>query len=204
MSSRPPSQRIIGLTGGIASGKSTVSDYLATAYHLPILDADIYAREAVALGSPILKTLAQRYGEAVLLADGDLNRPQLGQIIFNQPDEKHWVEQQIHPFVRQRFEQVRRDYPASQTLVYAIPLLFEARLTHLVSEIWVVACSPQQQLDRLMARNGLSQPEAQTRIDNQIPLSEKIPQADYLLDNSRDRNFLHQQIDQIFQSSQQI
>ena len=208
MNGKPPgehsSQRIIGLTGGIATGKSTVSDYLSTRHRLPILDADIYAREAVALGSPILHTLAQRYGDNILLDDGSLNRPQLGTIIFNQPREKQWVEQQIHPFVRERFNQVRRQHPASQTLVYAIPLLFEANLTHLVSEIWVVTCSPQQQLERLMTRSSLAQAEAQARIDNQLPLSEKVAQADYVLDNSKDRSTLYQQIDQILKPCQQI
>lgn len=191
-------QRIIGLTGGIATGKTTVSDYLATTYQLPILDADIYARDAVATGSPILKTLAQRYGSALLQTDGSLNRAHLGAIIFHQPDEKKWVEQQIHPFVRQRFNQVRRQYPTTQTLVYAIPLLFEANLTHLVSEIWVVTCSPKQQQQRLMARNHLSKTEAQTRIQNQWPLHKKVVQADCVLDNSRDAAALYQQIDAAF------
>ncbi|MEM7062729.1 MAG: dephospho-CoA kinase [Cyanobacteria bacterium P01_B01_bin.77] len=188
-------QRIIGLTGGIATGKTTVSDYLATTYQLPILDADIYARDAVAVGSPILKTLAQRYGSALLQTDGSLNRAHLGTIIFNQPDEKKWVEQQIHPFVRQRFAQVRRQYPTTQTLVYTIPLLFEANLTYLVSEIWVVTCSPQQQQQRLMDRNHLSKTEAQTRIQNQWPMHKKVVQADCILDNSTDIAALHQQID---------
>ncbi|MEM9805100.1 MAG: dephospho-CoA kinase [Cyanobacteria bacterium P01_D01_bin.56] len=193
-------QRIIGLTGGIATGKSTVSDYLATQHHLPILDADIYAREAVAVGSPILQTLAQRYGNDLLLADGSLNRPHLSTIIFNQPNEKQWVEQQIHPFVRQRFNQVRSQHPPQQTLVYAIPLLFEANLTHLVNEIWVVTCSPQQQLKRLITRNSLDQTAAQARIANQLPLAEKVAQADYILDNSQDRTTLYQQIDQILKT----
>lgn len=188
-------QRIIGLTGGIATGKTTVSDYLARTYQLPILDADIYARDAVAMGSPILKTLVQRYGSDLLQADGSLNRTHLGAIIFNQPDEKTWVEQQIHPFVRQRFAQVQSQYPPSQTLVYAIPLLFEANLTHLVSEIWVVTCSLEQQQQRLMARNHLSKTEAQTRIHHQWPLHKKVVQADHVLNNSTDTAALHRQID---------
>ncbi len=188
-------QRIIGLTGGIATGKSTVSDYLVNTYQLPILDADVYAREAVAMGSPILKALAQRYGNDILLVDGSLNRRHLGRIIFSQPDEKQWVEQQIHPFVRQRFAQVRHEYPSTQTLVYAIPLLFEANLTRLVTEIWVVVCSLKQQQQRLMARNRLSQSEAQARIKNQLPLSEKTAQADWVLDNSGDRPQLYRQVD---------
>ena len=190
-------QRIIGLTGGIATGKTTVSAYLATTHQLPILDADIYAREAVAVGAPILATLQQRYGDNILLADGALNRSQLGSIIFKDPTEKQWVEQQIHPFVRQRFSQVRRDYPGTQTLVYAIPLLFESNLTHLVSEIWVVTCRLEQQQQRLMTRNNLSLDDANARINNQLPLNEKVAQADYVLDNSTDVAKLYQQIDQI-------
>ncbi|MBT9316008.1 dephospho-CoA kinase [Leptothoe spongobia] len=198
--SKSENRRIIGLTGGIATGKTIVSDYLATTHQLPILDADIYAREAVAVGSPILTTLEQRYGNDILLADGGLNRPQLGTIIFSHPTEKQWVEQQIHPFVRQRFTQVSREYPPTQTLVYAIPLLFEANLTHLVSEIWVVTCRPEQQQQRLRTRNHLSQSEAAARINNQLPLSQKVAQADYVLDNSTDLAALHQQIDHILVS----
>ncbi|MEM8612312.1 MAG: dephospho-CoA kinase [Cyanobacteria bacterium P01_H01_bin.105] len=197
-------QRIIGLTGGIATGKSTVSDYLAQTYQLPILDADSYAHAAVAIDSPILTNLVQRYGPDILLPNGSLNRRQLGTIIFNHSDEKHWVEQQIHPFVRQRFTQVRSEYPPTQPLVYAIPLLFEANLTHLVSEIWVVVCTPQQQQQRLMARNNLSQAEAQIRITSQLPLSKKADQADQILDNSGNRAALYRQIDTAFKLPKKI
>lgn len=194
---RSTSQRIIGLTGGIATGKSTVSDYLAKTYGLPVLDADVYAREAVAIGSPILKAIAQRYGNNILLADGSLNRRHLGAIIFNQPNEKQWVEQQIHPFVRHQFTQVSQNYPPAQPLVYTIPLLFEANLTHLVSEIWVVVCSRPQQQQRLMTRNQLSLTEAEARINNQFSLDKKAAQADWVLDNSGNRAHLYQQIDEI-------
>ncbi|MEM9906256.1 MAG: dephospho-CoA kinase, partial [Cyanobacteria bacterium P01_D01_bin.44] len=167
-------RRIIGLTGGIATGKSTVSEYLSSVHHLPVLDADVYAREAVAPGSPILAQLAQRYGEDILLSDGNLDRAKLGEIIFNNADEKRWVEQQIHPFVRQRFQTIAQTYAPEQALVYVIPLLFEARLTSLVTEIWVVVCPLAQQLERLMARNQLTQAQAQSRIKSQMPLREKM------------------------------
>ncbi|MEO1401400.1 MAG: dephospho-CoA kinase [Cyanobacteria bacterium J06635_1] len=188
-------RRIIGLTGGIATGKSTVSAYLETVHHLPVLDADVYARQAVALGSPILVELAQRYGDDILLPDGNLDRAKLGEIIFNNADEKRWVEQQIHPFVRQRFQTIAQTYVPKQTLVYVIPLLFEARLTSLVTEIWVVVCPLAQQLERLMARNRLTQAQAQSRIKSQMPLREKIAQADVVLDNTGDRENLFRQID---------
>ena len=97
--SSPGNWRRIGLTGGIASGKSTVSRYLEERYGLPVLDADIYARQAVVVGSPILWALRDRYGAAVLQADGSLDRRQLGQIVFNDLEERRWLERQIHPFV---------------------------------------------------------------------------------------------------------
>ncbi len=86
-------QRIIGLTGGIGTGKTTVSDYLALHHRLPVLDADIYAREAVQPGSSVLNEIAERYGRDILLPDGTLNRRSLGNIVFNNPDERRWLEQ---------------------------------------------------------------------------------------------------------------
>ena len=118
-------KRLIGLTGGIATGKSTVANYLATTYNLPILDADIYAREAVSINSPILTQIAQRYGQEILLVDGNLNRGKLGDIIFNQPQEREWVENIIHPYVKNLFLKTI-EQSSAPTLVLVIPLLFEA------------------------------------------------------------------------------
>lgn len=190
-------RRIIGLTGGIATGKSTVSDYLASRYSLPVLDADVYSRDAVAKGSDILGRICDRYGSKILLSDRTLNRPQLGQIIFHDPNEKKWLEQQIHPFVRAKFSDTTATFPPSQTLIYAIPLLFEANLTHLVSEIWVVTCSLAQQKKRLMDRNHLSEQAAQARIESQMSLAEKCKQADSILDNSGDKEALFIQVDRL-------
>lgn len=187
------SPRIIGLTGGIATGKSTVSDYLATTYNLPVLDADIYARVAVEIGSPVLDAIAHRYSK-ILLPDGALNRQKLGQIIFNNPDERQWLEQQIHPAVRDRFVTAIKELSA-QTVVLVIPLLFEASMTDLVTEIWVVYCSHQQQLERLMQRNKLSLEQAQARINSQMPIAEKCDRAYVILDNSSTQEALLKQVD---------
>ncbi|NHC35308.1 dephospho-CoA kinase [Scytonema millei] len=186
--------RIIGLTGGISTGKSTVAQFLATEYHLPVLDADIYAREAVQLGSPILDAIAQRYGTNILQADGTLNRQQLARIIFNDSTEKQWLERQIHPYVRDRFEQEISKLSVP-TVVLVIPLLFEAEMTNLVTEIWVVFCSPQQQIDRLIQRDNLTVEQAQARINSQVPLSEKCDRADVVLDNSSTLEDLRQKVD---------
>lgn len=187
-------KRIIGLTGGIATGKSTVADYLASAYDLPILDADIYARDAVSKASPILGAIAQRYGEKILLPDGNLNRQKLGEIIFNHQEERNWIENLIHPYVGDRFLKAITETP-SQTLVLVIPLLFEAQMTNLVTEIWVVRCSESQQLQRLIERNNLSQEQAQARINSQLSLEKKVELADVVLDNSFTTEELFKQID---------
>ena len=187
-------KRIIGLTGGIASGKSTVASYLQQHYHLPISDADIYAREAVDLGSPILQHIYQRYGGEILLPDGRLDRQQLGAIIFNQPPEKVWLEQQIHPFVRLRLEQAISQI-TSPTIVLVVPLLIEAGMTDLVTEIWLVACDPSQQIARLTTRDGLSLAAAQARIDSQMLIEQKLPFADVVLKNTSSQASLLKQVD---------
>ncbi len=196
-------QKIIGLTGGIASGKSTVASYLQEHYGLLVFDADIYAREAVVEGSPILEKIIDRYGVKILLADskdgqdqqrGQLDRRRLGEIIFSDPTEKQWLEQQIHPFVRQCLERDIAQNP-TQNLVLVVPLLLEAQMTDLVNQVWVVACTQEQQLARLISRDQLSPAAAQGRIDSQMPIDQKIPLADVVLDNTGDRAELLTQTD---------
>lgn len=187
-------KQIIGVTGGIGTGKSTVSNYLHKVYNLPILDADFYAREAVSKESRILEAIKQRYGKQILQEDGSLDRSKLGKIIFNQPAEKQWLEQQIHPYVRQCITS-ELNHLSTKQVVVVIPLLFEAEMTDLVTEIWVVYCSPQQQLARVMARDQLSETEARSRIKAQISLEEKMALADVVIDNSGSTSELQQQID---------
>ncbi|MEM0980770.1 MAG: dephospho-CoA kinase [Cyanobacteria bacterium P01_H01_bin.58] len=189
-------QRVIGLTGGIATGKTTVSQYLESHHGLPVLDADIFARQAVEPGSAILRAVVQRYGPSLLHDDGTLNRSQLGQLIFTDTAEKTWLEQQIHPFVRQRFAAAMADLNTEPTVVQVIPLLFEADLTTQVTEIWVVICPQAVELARLMARNDLPEAAAQARIDHQWPLATKAKRADVVLDNSSTLENLYEQVDQ--------
>ncbi len=196
-------KRIIGLTGGIATGKTTVANYLAKTYNLPILDADIYARDAVAVGSPILQAIAQKYGSQILLADKSLNRQKLGEIIFNQPEERLYIEGLIHPYVRDRL--INEIHKSSvKTLVLVVPLLFEAGITDLVTEIWVVYCDRHQQLARLMQRNNLTIEQAEARINSQMPLGEKIARADVVLDNNLGIENLYTQIQQTIGSKNHI
>ncbi|WP_035992441.1 dephospho-CoA kinase [Leptolyngbya sp. KIOST-1] len=192
-------QRILGLTGGIATGKSTVADYLARVHHLPVLDADLYARQAVEPGTAALESIVSRYGDALLHGDGTLNRARLGEIVFGDPAEKAWLEQQIHPVVRQHFAAAMAELGTAAIVVQVIPLLFEANLTDQVSEIWVVTCPEDVQRQRLMARNGLSLEQANARIQSQMPLAAKVAQADVVLDNSADLTALFRRVDQALQ-----
>lgn len=214
-----PHLYLIGLTGGIASGKSTVAQYLRHRHQLPVLEADVYAREVVKPGSPVLARLVQRYGPEMLLPQGQLNRSSLGNIIFQNPEERAWVEAQIHPQVQRCFrddldrlaqQQTRTDWPNAlnqahpkisgnndrpQPVILDIPLLFEAGLTDWVTEIWVVYCTPEQQLERLMARNSLTNMAAQDRIQAQLPLGQKQALAHRCLDNTGSIDRLYYQVD---------
>ncbi len=187
-------RRLIGLTGGISTGKSTVAKYLETTYSLPILDADIYARDAVTVGSKAINAIASRYGASILLADGNLNRQQLGNIIFKDADERQWLEKQIHPLVRDAFGREINSLIAN-SIVLVVPLLFEAEMTDLVTEIWVVYCNNSQQLARLMQRESLTLEAAQARISSQMPLEGKCDRADLVLNNSSTLESLLKQVD---------
>ena len=172
MASTP--QRRIGLTGGIASGKSSVGRLLA-ARGLPVLDADVYAREALAPGSPGAQAVLTRYGT--------LDRAALGRIVFADGAERQWLEELVHPLVRARIATELERLEAAPVVVLMIPLLFEAGLEALCSEVWLVDCDETQQLQRLMARDGLGEDDARARIAAQWPLARKRQLADVVLNN---------------------
>jgi dephospho-CoA kinase len=191
---RTNQQRRIGLTGGIGMGKTAVSDYVA-AKQIPILDADVYAREAVEPGSAVLAEIVARYGASILLPDDTLDRRRLAGIIFDSPPEKIWLEQQIHPFVRDRMETELSRLADAPVLLLVVPLLFEARMTDLVTEIWVVRTKKEQQKQRLKERDRLNPSEIRARIDGQMEIERKVQQADVVLDNSLTLEALYQQVD---------
>lgn len=181
-------------------GKTRVSEYLATTYKVPILDADIYAREAVLPDSLVLQGIVERYGSGVLLPDRSLNRQRLGEIIFSSPAERLWVEQCIHPYVRDRLVQAVNNPPLNDSqqhpiVVMVVPLLFEARMTDLVTETWVVICSEAQQIERLMNRDRLTLEQAQARINSQMEITKKKIHATVVVDNSSTPEALYRQVD---------
>ena len=183
-----PCQRRIGLTGGIASGKSSVGQWLK-GQGIPVLDADLYALHALAPGQAASHAVMARYGNEVISAGSDpeaaeLDREALGAIVFSDPTQRQWLEELVHPLVRQEFESNLNRLVSEPIVVLMIPLLFEAGLDSLCTEVWVVHCSPEQQRQRLIDRNGLTIEDADRRIQSQWPLAKKVGLADQVIDNS--------------------
>ncbi len=181
-------QRRIGLTGGIASGKSSIGRFLQQIKGLEILDADDFARQALRPGEKATMQVIERYGSSVVTEPkaypAEINRQSLSKIIFANQDEKQWLEDLVHPIIKQRIIEelvLKQDLP---TIVLIIPLLFEAKLTEICSEFWVVTCKQEQQMKRLMKRDDLSLEDAAMRINAQWSLSEKEKAADIVIDNS--------------------
>ena len=175
---------IIGLTGSIASGKSTIAGMLKE-MGLPIVDADLVARQVVEVGSPTLMKIAEEFGEDVLLPTGEMDRAKVGSIIFNNEQKRLQLNSIIHPAIRAEMIRQRDAYVAEgKHVVMDIPLLFESKLQNFVEKILVVTVSPEVQLQRLMARNGLSKEEAEARIASQLPLKEKEDGADAVIYNN--------------------
>lgn len=192
-------QRIIGLTGGIATGKSTVAGMLA-ARGLPVVDADALAREAVVVGSPALVAIVDRYGPQIVDREGRLVRSALGHIIFADAAERRWLEGQIHPYVRRRLCEFVAEHPQAPCLCLVVPLLFEADMTDLVTDIWVVSCPIELQVQRLAERDGLDAAEVERRIASQWPLAEKVARATAVLVNDRDLRALEAQVNRTLEA----
>lgn len=176
---------IIGLTGSIASGKSTVSNMLKEMGY-PIIDADIVARIVVEKGTNTLEVIKETFGSEVIHDDGSLNREELGKIIFSNPSKRKLLNDIIHPAIRaemlaQKERLMQQNHPV---IIMDIPLLFESRLQSFVDKILVVTVTEQKQLERLMVRNNFTQEEAKLRIQSQLPLSVKEEGADAVIYNN--------------------
>jgi dephospho-CoA kinase len=183
----------IGLTGGIATGKSTL-ERLLRARGIPVLDADLVSREVMVPGTHALAAIIKRYGLDILNAQGSLDRRKLGRTVFQDAAERHWLEQLIHPLVRTRMSEWRD--ADEQMKVLSIPLLFESGMTDLVDRIWVVSCTPAIQQVRLQQRDQLTAKEAQDRIQAQMPLDQKVALADWVFENDYAPEQLAHQLDQ--------
>ncbi|MGA7171997.1 MAG: dephospho-CoA kinase [Candidatus Dormiibacterota bacterium] len=177
--------RVIGLTGGIASGKSTVAQMLGERGAW-VVDADQLAREVVSLHSPALEEIAQTFGEAVLASDGSLDRAQLGEVVFSDDSAREQLNAIVHPRVLELSrEEIRKAAGAgAQLIVYDVPLLFETSRQQEFDGTLVVWVDPLTQLLRLRLRTGLDEDQARARIAAQMPLSRKRELANWVIDNS--------------------
>lgn len=175
----------IGLTGGIASGKSTVSKELRK-LNIPIFDADEVSRNAVAKGSKGLAMVAEAFGAEYLTENGELNRPKVSELVFADKEAMHTLEKIIHKIVWDAAEEFLADCKAKNVLVAVldVPLLIECGWHKRVDKVWLVAVTLRQQIERAMLRSGMTEAEVTARIKVQMSLDEKKKHADVIIDNS--------------------
>jgi dephospho-CoA kinase len=186
----------VGLTGGIASGKTAVSDLLQQRGAV-IIDADLLAREVVEPGTPALAAIVERFGPTVVV-DGALDRPALGKVVFADPEARRDLERIVHPAVRARAAELTAAAPDGSVVVQVIPLLVETGQQGSFDAVVVVDVDPETQLRRLQARNGLSREDAESRLAAQSSREERLAAADHVLDNSGGLDELEGQVDDLW------
>ncbi len=180
--------KLIGLTGGIATGKSTFAAALR-ALGAPVIDADLLARAAVAKGTPGLAAIAAAFGEDALGPDGELDRRRMAELVFADARERARLESILHPRVRKLFreERARLEGEGHAVAFYDVPLLYEVGLDREVDLVVVVWAPRESQIGRLASRDGLSRAEAEARLATQLPIDEKAARADLVIVNDGDR-----------------
>ena len=191
---------IIGLTGSIGTGKSTIANKFRD-LDIPVVDADLIAREVVEPGKDAYQDIVATFGEKILQNDKTLDRKVLGNLVFNDVAKRKQLNAIIHPairkeMVRQRDEWVRN---GKECVVLDIPLLYESGLTHYVDKVIVVYVDPEIQLQRIMDRDQSTEEEAKSRINSQIPVSEKAKKADAVIDNNRSKEESYRQLKAILE-----
>lgn len=186
--------RIIGLTGGIASGKSTVTSYLKEKGY-PVIDADRVVHDLQAPGGTLYRVLVEHFGREILDESGELDRAVLGQRIFSNPRERDWSNRVQGQLIREALADARDKQAAQSDLFFMdIPLLIEQGYEDWFEAVWLVAVSKETQLKRLMERNHLSEVEAQERMVSQMPLEAKRSHVDLVIDNNGDLVALYAQL----------
>jgi dephospho-CoA kinase len=192
---------IVGLTGGIASGKSTVSTMLAElgAY---IIDTDKIAHAVVMPKQPALLAIIAHFGSKIMLPDGSLNREFLGDIIFKNPEERSCLEKIIHPYIEKQVDESigQAEKLGHTVVVIDVPLLFEAGWQHRVDEIWVVYVDLKIQVSRLISRNQLTYEQAMERINSQLNIEEKAKRSHVVIDNALNRENTREQVNAAWQN----
>ncbi len=191
---------LFGLTGGVASGKSSVAARFR-ARGLDVIDADLLAREVVAPGSEGLAEVVSHFGEDVLDGDGSLNRRRLGRLVFAEPELRDRLNSLLHPRIRARTRQLSQELEQRGVTLacYEAALLVENGLADEYRPLVVVAVPPQLQLRRMMTRDDLTEEQARHRIASQLPLSDKVAMADHVIDNAGSPDQLQERADEILE-----
>lgn len=185
---------VLGVTGGIASGKSTVVDFFKEE-GFPVVDGDIVARQVVEPGTEGLRALEKAFGSVILQNNGSLDRKKLGNLIFHDEAKRQLLNETLDPFIRGEIEgQTQEAKQSSDLVIVDIPLLFEGHYETMMDEVAVVYVTPKIQLERLMKRNELPKNEALERINSQLSLDEKKKRADILFDNCQSQETTRQQV----------
>lgn len=175
---------IVGLTGGIGSGKTTIANLFAD-LGVPLVDADVVAREVVAKDSPLLSKIVEHFGAQILTKQGELNRAALREIVFHHDEEKQWLNNLLHPAIRERMKQQLSEQTAPYTL-FVVPLLIENKLTALCDRILVVDVSPQTQLARSAQRDNNNFEQIQRIMNSQVSQQARLKWADDVINNDTD------------------
>jgi dephospho-CoA kinase len=189
----------VGLTGGIGSGKSEVSKRLRE-HGAVVIDADMIAREVVEPGTPGLAAVVAEFGEGVLLPSGALDRERVGRIVFADPDRLAALNAIVHPLVGERMQELMDAAPADAVVVYDVPLLAENGLAGMYDEVVVVDAPEEVQLDRLVARRGMTEEDARARMANQASREERRAVATRVIDNSGSLADLKTQVDALWEA----
>ncbi|MDC3118910.1 dephospho-CoA kinase [Prochlorococcus sp. AH-716-K03] len=184
-------QRRIGLTGGIASGKSTITNYIKKYRNIPILDADQYSKELIKPKSNCYEQVLAYFGPQIVdeySSENAINRALLKEIIFENSIHRTWIQNLLHPLIKEKMIQECNLYNNNEIILLVIPLLFEAKFEDICTEIWLVKCTELEQIQRLVRRDKISEEEARKILKLQLTFEAKTEFSDVILDNSDDRN----------------
>lgn len=191
--------KIIGITGGIASGKSTVTEFLRQK-GFQVVDADAVVHQLQKPSGRLYQVLVEHFGEKILLENGELNRPLLASIIFSNPEEQEWSKRTQGEIIREELAALRNQFAQTEALFFMdIPLLFEQNYASWFDETWLVYVNRDVQLERLMKRDQISKEVAESRLNSQWPLERKISLASHSLDNNGNQEQLIAQVVQLLE-----
>ena len=184
-------QRRIGLTGGIASGKSTITEYIKRHKNFPILDADKISRKLIKPNTIGYKKILDYFGNQIIDKNSSkkaIDRKILRNIIFEDEKDRAWLQKLLHPLIKEKMIKECNQYKNNEIILLVVPLLFEAKFEDICTEIWLIKCTEEQQIQRLVKRDKISEEEARSIIKTQLNFEAKTKFSDVILDNSDDKN----------------